>query len=56
MSLNRSPIESADDVTLLDTMRSLSVADPEDVLIGRENFEQMVVYLEKALSRWNGGF
>ena len=50
VSLNRSPIESADDVTLLDTMRSLSVADPEDVLIGRENFEQMVVYLEKALS------
>lgn len=50
VSLNRSTIESADDVTLLDTMRSLSVADPEDVLIGRENFEQMVVYLEKALS------
>lgn len=50
VSLNRSPIEEAEDLTLLDAMRSLRVADPEDVLIGRENFEQMVLYLEKALS------
>ena len=37
-------------MTLLDTMRSLTVADPEDVVIGRENFERMVEYLEKTLS------
>lgn len=50
VSLNRSPIQEDGEVTLLDTMRSLSVADPEEVVIGRENFEQMVLYLEKTLS------
>ena len=50
VSLNRSPIESGGELTLLDTMRSLNVADPEEVVIGRENFEQMIDYLEKALS------
>jgi RNA polymerase sporulation-specific sigma factor len=48
--LNSSPIEAEGELTLLDTMRSLRVADPEDVVIGRENFERMVLYLEKALS------
>ncbi|MBR0508163.1 MAG: sigma-70 family RNA polymerase sigma factor, partial [Clostridia bacterium] len=44
VSLNRS--ETTDgDLTLLDTVRSLSVADPEDVVIGRENFEQRVQHL-----------
>ena len=50
VSLNRSPIKEDGELTLLDTMRSLSVADPEDVVIGRENFEQMVTYLEAVLS------
>ena len=50
VSLNRSPIEPNGELTLLDTMRSINVADPEDVVIGRENFEQMVLYLEKNLS------
>jgi RNA polymerase sporulation-specific sigma factor len=50
VSLNSSPIEAEGELTLLDTMRSLRVADPEDVVIGRENFERMVLYLEKALS------
>ena len=50
VSLNASPKEADDELTLLDTMRSLSVADPEDVVIGRENFERMVLYLENALS------
>ena len=50
VSLNRSPIEQSDDLSLLNTMRPLNVADPEDVLIGRENFEQMIRYLENALS------
>ena len=50
VSLNRSPIEAEGELTLLDTMRSLRVADPEDVVIGRENFERMVLYLEKTLS------
>lgn len=50
VSLNRSPMKEDGEVTLLDTVRSLSVADPEDVVIGRENFEQMVTYLETVLS------
>ncbi|MBQ1631275.1 MAG: RNA polymerase sporulation sigma factor SigH [Clostridia bacterium] len=50
VSLNRSPVKEDGELTLLDTMRSLSVADPEDVVIGRENFEQMVTYLEAVLS------
>lgn len=50
VSLNSSPIEAQSELTLLDTMRSLGVADPEDVVIGRENFDRMVLYLEKTLS------
>ena len=50
VSLNTSPVEADSELTLLDTMRSLRVVDPEDVVIGRENFERMVQYLETALS------
>ena len=50
ISLNSSPLEGESELTLLDTMRSMRVADPEDVVIGRENFERMMLYLEKALS------
>jgi len=50
ISLNRSPVEANGEITLLDTVRSLRVADPEEVVIGRENFERLVVYLEKVLS------
>lgn len=50
VSLNASPAEADGELTLLDTMRSLRVADPEDVVIGRENFERMVLYLENTLS------
>ncbi len=50
VSLNSSPVEADGELTLLDTMRSLRVADPEDVVIGRENFERMVQYLETTLS------
>ena len=49
VSLNR-PEMTDGDLTLLDTVRSLTVADPEDVVIGRESFERMVQYLEKTLS------
>ena len=49
VSLNRSDTPDGD-LTLLDTVRSLSVADPEDVIIGRENFEQLVRYLTSVLS------
>ena len=49
VSLNRSEAPDSD-LTLLDTVRSLSVSDPEDVVIGRENFEQMVQYLSRVLS------
>ena len=50
VSLNSSPVEADGELTLFDTMRSLRVADPEDVVIGRENFDRMVLYLEKTLS------
>ena len=50
VSLNSSPVEANGELTLFDTMRSLRVADPEDVVIGRENFDRMVLYLEKTLS------
>ena len=50
VSLSSSPIEAAGELTLLDTMRSLRVADPEDVVIGRENFDRIVLYLENVLS------
>ena len=49
ISLNRSETPDGD-LTLLDTVRSLRVADPEDVVIGQENFEQMIRYLSEVLS------
>jgi RNA polymerase sporulation-specific sigma factor len=49
VSLNRSDM-NAGDLTLLDTVRSLRVADPEEVVIGRENFEQLIQHLSKVLS------
>ncbi len=50
ISLNRSPAAADGESTLLDTVRSLRVADPEDVIIGRENFDRLVEYLEQVLS------
>ena len=50
VSLNRSELPDGE-LTLLDTVRSPNiVADPEDVVIGRENFERIVQYLENVLS------
>lgn len=49
VSLNRTDAPDGG-LTLLDTVSSLTVADPEEVVIGRENFEQMVHYLNKVLS------
>ena len=49
ISLNRSEAPDSD-FTLLDTVRSLRVADPEDVVIGQENFERMIRYLQNVLS------
>ena len=50
ISLNRPSIEANGESTLLDTVRSLRVADPEEVIIGRENFDRLVVHLEQVLS------
>ncbi len=50
VSLNSSPVTENGELTLLDSIRSLRVADPEEVVIGRENFEQLMQYLEKTLS------
>ena len=50
VSLNRSETPDGE-LTLLDSVRSpLRVADPEDLVIGRENFERIVRYLETVLS------
>ena len=49
VSLSR-PEMTDSDLTLLDTVRSLTVADPEDVVIGRENFDQLLQHLTKVLS------
>ena len=49
VSLNRNDTPDGG-LTLIDTLGSMTVADPEDVVIGRENFEQMVQYLNKVLS------
>lgn len=50
VSLNRSDMPDSE-LTLLDTVHAPgSIADPEDVVIGRENFERIVQYLETVLS------
>ena len=49
VSLNRSETPDGD-LTLLDTVHSLTVADPEDVVIGREDFEQLLQHLANVLS------
>ena len=49
VSLNRSDNPSGD-LTLLDTVRSLTVADPEEVVIGHENFDRLVLHLARVLS------
>ena len=50
VSLNRSETPDGE-LPLLETVRApYSVADPEDVLIGRENFERIVQYLDHVLS------
>ena len=49
ISLSSAPHEADGELSLLDTI-PLRVADPEDVVIGRENFDQIMRYLNDALS------
>lgn len=49
ISLSSAPHEADGELSLLDTI-PLRVADPEDVVIGRENFDQIMRYLDDALS------
>ena len=50
VSLNQPMFTEAEDATLFDTMPSLRVVDPEEELIGREEYERILDYLAKNLS------
>ena len=50
VSLNQSRFESGNDQTLFDTMQNQRIIDPEEQLIGQEEYEQILQYLKKNLS------
>lgn len=50
VSLNQPKFTEDDDGTLFDTMQNLRVVDPEEDLIGREEYERLLRYLDENLS------
>lgn len=50
VSLNQPMFTENEDATLFDTMPSLRVVDPEEELIGREEYERILTYLTDNLS------
>ncbi|MDO4852120.1 MAG: RNA polymerase sporulation sigma factor SigH [Clostridia bacterium] len=50
VSLNQPKFEEDGDQTLFDTMQNLRVVDPEEQLIGQEEYEQIQKYLQENLS------
>ncbi len=50
VSLNQPKFEEGGDQTLFDTMQNLRVVDPEEQLIGQEEYEQIQKYLRENLS------
>ena len=50
VSLNQPIFEEGGDQTLFDTMQNLRVVDPEEQLIGREEYERIQKYLQENLS------
>lgn len=50
VSLNQPKFAEDEDGTLFDTMPSLRVVDPEEDLIGREEYERLLSYLQENLS------
>lgn len=50
VSLNQPIFEEGGDQTLFDTMQNLRVVDPEEQLIGQEEYERIQKYLQENLS------
>lgn len=50
VSLNQPLFEEGGDQTLFDTMQNLRVVDPEEQLIGQEEYERIQKYLQENLS------
>lgn len=51
VSLNRSMYEGDSERTLVDVISSAQVSDPEELFIGRENYEAMARSIDQVLSR-----
>ncbi len=50
VSLNQPKFERENDQTLFDTVQNLRVVDPEEQLIGREEYDRILSYLKENLS------
>ena len=50
VSLNQPKFEQDGDQTLFDTMHNLRVVDPEEQLIGREEYDRILKYMKENLS------
>lgn len=55
VSLNRSMYEGESERTLVDVISSAQVSDPEELFIGRENYEAMARSIDQVLSRLEKG-
>ncbi len=56
VSLNRTVYEGAEsDRTLIEVLESVRVSDPEEALIGRENYDQVAKSIEELLTRLERG-
>ena len=51
VSLNRQVFDGESERTLIDVIQSAHVSDPEETLIGRENYEAVAASIEQMLSR-----
>ena len=51
VSLNRSVFEGDSERTLIDMLAGTHVSDPEELFIGRENYESMAKHIEESLSK-----
>ena len=51
VSLNRQVFDGESERTLIDVIQSVHVSDPEETLIGRENYEAVAASIEQMLSR-----
>ena len=51
VSLNRSVFEGDSERTLMDMLSGAAVSDPEELFIGRENYETVAAHIDQSLSR-----